>query len=669
MTSPGRELPSGTITFLFSDIEGSTPLLERLGTSNYRGLIEKHNRLLREVFSEFGGVERGTEGDSFMVAFESAPSAVQAAVSAQKAIAGADWPESAEVRVRIGLHTGEGVRGADDYVGIDINRAARVSSAAHGGQILVSESTRVLSEHELPEGVMMRDLGHYRLKGLHRPERLFEVVVDGLTGDFPPPLTAQADSVHVPVRLTSFIGRQAEIDKLLALLAQSRIVTLTGAGGTGKTSLAVEAGRKAAARFADGVWFVDLAPLDDVSQLESAVTGALGLSTKSQRPTIEILEDHLSGRQLLLILDNFEHLLPGAELVARLISAAPHLTVLVTSRTGLNLYGEQVFPVPPLGVPESFAVGDPDQVAGTGAVALFVERAGAVRPDFSLNADNAEIVSDICRRLDGLPLAIELAASRVRVLDVDEILERLDQRLPVLPTGEANRPLRHQTLERLIGWSYDLLRPTERRLFERLSIFVGGHTIEAADSICNPAGELGIDMLEGIASLEGHSLIRRIPAVKPARFEMLETIRRLRTEPPAAERGLARPGREAPPVLPRPGGIRPAASHVGLPGGLAGTAGFGLLELAEGPAHRPRFRFCGGRFEARLKCLEILVREGLPARGAGVAGVTPGPRRHHRDLGAGESVLSSGRHPVLAVRCPGNRERLPGGAAHLQSDR
>ncbi|MGA7271105.1 MAG: AAA family ATPase, partial [Acidimicrobiia bacterium] len=418
------------------------------------------------------------------------------------------------------------VRGADDYVGIDINRAARVSSAAHGGQILVSESTRVLSEHELPEGVMMRDLGHYRLKGLHRPERLFEVVVDGLTGDFPPPLTARADSVHVPVRLTSFIGRQAEIETLLLLLAQSRIVTLTGAGGTGKTSLAVEAGRKAVARFADGVWFVDLAPLDDVSQLESAVTGALGLSTKSQRPTIEILEDHLAGRQLLLILDNFEHLLPGAELVARLISAAPHLTVVVTSRTGLNLYGEQVFPVPPLGVPESFAVGDPDQVAGTGAVALFVERARAVRPDFSLNADNAGIVSDICRRLDGLPLAIELAASRVRVLDVDEILERLDQRLPVLPTGETNRPARHQTLERLIGWSYDLLRPTERRLFERLSIFVGGHTIEAADSICNPAGDLGIDMLEGIASLEGHSLIRRIPSVKPARFEMLETIRR-----------------------------------------------------------------------------------------------------------------------------------------------
>lgn len=525
MTEPGRELPSGTITFLFSDIEGSTPLLERLGTGTYQELIEHHNRLLREVFPRFGGVERGTEGDSFMVAFESAPSAVLAAVSTQKAIADADWPASAEVRVRIGLHTGEGIRGADDYVGIDINRAARVSSAAHGGQILLSDATRVLSEHALPEGVRVRDLGEYRLKGLERSERLFEVVVDGLAADFSPPRTAEVGGIHVPSRLTSFVGRQAEIEALLALLAQSRLITLTGPGGTGKTSLAVEVGRQAAAQFSDGVWFVDLAPLDDADQLELAVTSALGLSTKSHRPAIEILQDHLSGREILVILDNFEHLLPGADLVMRLIDTAQHLKVVVTSRSGLSLYGEQVFPVPPLGVPESAAAGDVDQVAEAGAVSLFVERARTVRPDFSLNAHNADTVSEICRRLDGLPLAIELAASRVRILDVDEILERLDQHLPVLPTGETNRPLRHQTLERLIGWSYELLSPSEKALFRRLSIFVGGHTIEAAESVCNPAGEVGIDTLEGIASLEGHSLIRRIPTAAPARFEMLETIR------------------------------------------------------------------------------------------------------------------------------------------------
>lgn len=525
MTSSGRELPSGTITFLFSDIEGSTPLLERLGASVYRRVIEKHNRLLREVFSEFGGVERGTEGDSFMVVFESAPSAVLAAVSAQKKIAGTDWPEAAEVRVRIGLHTGEGVRGADDYVGIDINRAARVSSAAHGGQILVSESTRVLSEYALPEGVTMRDRGEHRLKGLQRPERLFEVLVDGLIGDSPPPRAAEVDNVHVPARLTSFVGRSAEAEKLVELLSRSRLVTLTGPGGTGKTSLAVEVGRRVGSDFPDGVWFVDLAPLDDVKQLESAVTSTLGLSTKSERPAIEVLQDHLSRRRLLLILDNFEQLLAGAELIDRLISAAPLLKVLATSRSGLNLYGEQIFPVPPLALPDSDDLGDPEQVAAIGAVALFVERARSVRPDFALDADNAHTVSTICRRLDGLPLAIELAASRVRVLDVDEIMERLDRRLPVLPAGQANRPPRHQTLERLIGWSYDLLGPTERRLFTRLSIFVGGHTLEAADLVCNPEGELGIDTLEGIASLEDNSLVRRVPSAKPARFEMLETIR------------------------------------------------------------------------------------------------------------------------------------------------
>lgn len=515
MESARRDLPSGTITFLFSDIEGSTPLLEELDTSTYRELIEQHNRLLRQAFASHGGIERGTEGDSFMVVFENAPSAVRAAVAAQTAVSEATWPESADLRVRMGLHTGEGVRGADDYVGIDVNRAARVAAAAHGGQILISDSTRALSERTLAETVTMRDLGSHRLKGLQDSERLFEVVVEGLAVDYPPPRTAGIGSVHLPSRLTSFVGRTAEIEDLRDRLASSRLITLVGPGGTGKTSLAVELGRNVAQEFSDGVWFVDLAPLNDADLVESAIANALGLATKSSRSTLDLIESHLSQRELLLLLDNFEHVLPAAQTVSRLLSSSDRLHVVTTSRSRLNLYGEHTYPVPPLPVS-----GDDH-----GAVSLFAERARSVRPDFSLDDDNAEIVSEICRRLDGLPLAIELAASRVRLLDLTEILERLEQDVAVLSADSMDLPERHRTLERLIGWSFDLLGPTEREFFARASAFVGGFSIDAADAVCNPAAELGAETLGLISSLESHSLVRRAAAPGTSRFEMLETIR------------------------------------------------------------------------------------------------------------------------------------------------
>lgn len=541
MTGRGRVIPEGTVTFLFSDIEESTRLVETLETSTYRRVLEHHNRLLRQVFSEHEGVVRGTEGDSFLVVFEEAPAGVQAAVAAQRALTHTDWPGGAEVRVRMGLHTGQGIRGADDYVGIDINRAARISSAAHGGQILISDATRALTERTLPDDINTRDLGEHRLKGLNKPERLFQLVVNGIGDEFPPPRAADGGPAHLPARLTSFIGREPEMKSIRQLLDENRLVTLTGPGGTGKTSLAIEAAREFADSFRDGAWFVDLAPVKEYELVTSTIAAALGLVTKTSRPVIEILQEHLASRQTLLILDNFEHLLPAAEVVTQLTSTASRLSVLVTSRIGLSVYGEQILPVPSLGLP---AIDDDIRDFGDReAVALFVERARSALPDFTLTETNAESVFEICRHLDGLPLAIELAANRVRVLTVEEIARRLDDRLPVLSGSEMNRPPRHQTLDALVEWSYDLLPPVEQDFFARLSVFVGGFTLDAAERVCNPEGELGIETLDGIMSLVNQSLLRRLSVAGASRYDMLETIRefareRLRATP--AEDEMAR---------------------------------------------------------------------------------------------------------------------------------
>ncbi|MGH3649584.1 MAG: ATP-binding protein [Acidimicrobiia bacterium] len=523
--SSGR-LPTGTVTFLFSDIEDSTSLVEELTTSTYRDLIEQHHRLLRTAFTHHGGIERGTQGDGFLVVFPEAPTAVAAAVDAQRSLVTATWPSGVEVRVRMGLHSGVGVHGGDDYVGRDINLAARIGEAAHGGQVLISESTRALAERTLPDGVGVRYVGQHRLKGLEHPERLYQLLIDGLPETFPPLRSVDAGVAHLPVRATSFVGRRAEMGQLGALLEQSSLITLVGPGGSGKTSLATELARKAADEFGDGAWFVDLAALDGPTLVEPAIARSLGLREQSRRPTIDVLTDHLATRDLLLLLDNFEHVLPAADVVATLLTAAPKLKILVTSRIRLNLYGEQEFPVPPLGLQDTDHVVDIGELAKGEAVSLFVERARTVQPDFSITDENAQVIVQICERLDGLPLAIELAASRIRLLTPDEILERLEQRLPVLDIAatESNRPERHQTLQKTIGWSYEMMRPVEQDLFTRLSVFVGGFTLAAAEAIANPDGELGIDTLGGIASLRDHSLIRQRSVRGTSRFDMLETI-------------------------------------------------------------------------------------------------------------------------------------------------
>ena len=465
------ELPTGTVTFLFTDIEGSTRLLQELG-DRYAEVLAEHHRELRAVWLRHEGFEVDTQGDAFFVAFGRASDAVAAAADAQRALAGGP------VRVRMGLHTGEPLRTGESYVGIDVHRAARIAAAGHGGQVLLSQATADLA------GADARDLGLHRLKDLSAPERLFQLGVE----DFPPLKTLH--ETNLPIPATPFLGREREIDQIAALLLRPdvRLVTLTGPGGSGKTRLALQAAAAAADHYDRGVWWVPLASIGDPALVESTASQALGSK--------DALSAAVGDKRLLLLLDNFEHLLDAAEGVGQAIASCPWLTVFVTSREPLHLDGEWEVAVDPLRERE--------------AVELFVQRAAAVRSDFAANGE----VAEICRQLDCLPLAIELAAARVKVLTLPALLERLEQRLPVLAGGSRSAPERQRTLRATIVWSHDLLMPAEQDLFARLALFAGGCTLEAAEEIC------GAD-LDGIASLVDKSLIRR----SGARYWMLETIR------------------------------------------------------------------------------------------------------------------------------------------------
>ena len=530
-------MPTGTLTFLFSDIEGSTRLVESLGTAAYRGLLEQHQRLLRSAFVAAGGIERSTEGDSFFVVFRDAPSAVAAAVASQRALADATWPGDEPLRVRMGLHSGEGVAGGDDYVGLDVHRAARIAAAAHGGQVIVSASTRALAQSALPADVELVDLGEHRLRGFSGTERLYQLEIAGLRSAFPPPRTDSVSATHLPPRLTSFVGRDAELAELVDRVTASRLVTLTGPGGAGKTSLATECARAVADRFGDGAWFVALDAISDPEAVASAIASALGLRETGDRPAEEQLWDNLAHRELLLVLDNFEQLLPASTLVGAILIAAPGVRVLATSRAPLHLAAEHVYPVFPLPVPPAVeptdGAGTPwvdgaalDALLAIPSVQLFVDRAQQVQPAFRLTPDNAPAVVDICARLDGLPLGIELAAARIPLLGARGVAERLARQvaLPAMPAPDA--PTRQQTLEQAIAWSHDLLDPNARKLFARLSIFSGGWRLDEAEAICGPAAEVGREVIELLAELVDQNLVvTREDADGDVRYEMLETIR------------------------------------------------------------------------------------------------------------------------------------------------
>ena len=523
---PTVSLPTGTVTFMFTDIEGSTRLLQALG-AGYPDVLSEHHRLLRGAVDGAGGVPVGSEGDSLFAAFDSPTAAVGGAVAAQRALAAAKWPEGTTVRVRMGLHTGEGLVRDGSYVGIDVHRAARIAAAGHGGQILLSDATRALVAQTLPPGVELRDLGRHRLKDLAEPEHIYDTVIDGLSSEFPALRSLEAAPNNLPTQLTSFVGRAHEVAEARRLLATTRLLTLTGPGGTGKTRLSLQLAADAVADFADGVCFVALGPIDDPDLVAPAILVALGLRESPNEPTASRLIEHLRDRQVLLILDNFEQVLPAAGLVGDLLKASPRLSIIVTSRATLHLYGESEFAVPPLTLPAAGADLDPASISRYEAVALFIQRATAVRPDFQVTAANAPAVAEICSRLDGLPLAIELAAARVKLLPPQALLARLGQRLDALEAGSRDLPARQRTLRGAIAWSHDLLDVPARRLFARFSVFVDGASLNAAEAVC---GDAGIDVLDGLAGLVDQSLIRQEEAEGEPRFTMLTTIREFALE-------------------------------------------------------------------------------------------------------------------------------------------
>jgi predicted ATPase/class 3 adenylate cyclase len=524
-----RTLPVGTVTFLFSDIEGSTRLAQALGTDGWRTTLETQQAIWRSSFGANRGTEISTEGDSFFAVFPSASDAIAAAAAGQRGIRAATWPAEAGpagLRVRVGLHTGEGRLGGDSYVGLDVHRAARIAAAANGGQTLVSASTRSLTESSLAHGLTLIDLGRHRLKDLDQPEALSRLVIAGLDDDPRPPRSLETPT-NLPDDLTSFVGREQELAVVVATVRSARLVTLTGPGGTGKTRLSLAAAGALLADFPDGVHFVQLAPISDPSLVATTILSALAIRQEAAADPEQLLVDHLAGRTALLVLDNFEQIVAAAPLVGRLLAAAPRLHILVTSREVLHLHGEQELPVPPLSLPiASSGSVDPAAIASSEAVALFVARARAVLPSFSITAANAAAIVGICTSLDGLPLAIELAAARVKVLSPDAILARLQRDLGLLSSSERDVPERQRTLRGAIAWSYDLLDQAEQALFRRAAIFVGGWTLEAVEAVCDADGELGRETLDIMTSLLDKSLVRSEPAVSDElRFRYLATIR------------------------------------------------------------------------------------------------------------------------------------------------
>ena len=514
------ELPTGTVTFLFTDIEGSTRLLQELGREDYAQLQDRHAAIMRSAIANGGGTAIRTEGDSFFAVFPTATGAVRSAVTAQRQLASFVWPGDRRIRVRMGMHTGEGVLGGDDYVGIDVNRAARIAAIGHGEQVVLSDVTRALLAGGLPEGVATRDLGSHRMKDIEHPEHLHDLIVDGLPAEFPPLRSLEGRRTNLPPLRTSFVGRAREILEVGRLLDDARVLTLTGPGGTGKTRLALKVASGRLDHYRDGVIFVDLSAVTDPDVMIIEIAGALRIAETSGRDLTTTIHEHLRERELLLVLDNLEQLTQASPVLGAIVDEAPNVRVLATSRIPLRLSGETEYRVSPLALPERGA--DLDHLTSCESVRLFVDRAGAVRPGFDITAERAHAIGQIVARLDGLPLALELAASRLRVLDLDGLASRLEHRLPMLTGGARDAPERQRTLEDTIRWSHELLEPDEQRLFARLSVFAGGWTLEAAETVCG--GDL--DVLESLGTLVEDSLVRRSERSDGAlRFTMLETIK------------------------------------------------------------------------------------------------------------------------------------------------
>jgi predicted ATPase/class 3 adenylate cyclase len=515
-----------TVTFLFTDIEGST----RLWESNPEAMSEalaRHDEILRAVIEANNGSVVKTTGDGVHAVFSAATDALEAALEAQRALIREEWAESGPLRVRMALNTGATEERDGDYYGPPVNLAARLLSAAHGGQVLLSSPTQELVHDTLPAGAILDDLGERHLKDLFRPERVFQLVSPDLPSEFPPLRTLEAYRNNLPLQPTPLVGREEEVSEVCDLLGgeATRLLTLTGPGGIGKTRLALQAAADLLDDFPEGTFFVPLATVTEAELLLPAVAETLGVREAGEQSLDESLKEYLNERRLLLLLDNFEQILEAAPAVTDLLGGAPGLKVLATSRAPLGLYGEHEFPVPALTLPDLERPPPLERLMQYEAVGLFVERARAVKPDISITNESALAVAEICVRLDGLPLAIELAAARTKLLPPQAMLARLGSRLKLLRGGARDLPERQRTLRATIEWSYELLDEGEKTLFARLSVFSGGRTLEAVEAVCDTEGDLSVDVLEGISSLLDKNLIGQEEGMESEpRFVMLETI-------------------------------------------------------------------------------------------------------------------------------------------------
>jgi predicted ATPase/class 3 adenylate cyclase len=515
-------------TFLFTDIERSSELWETHPQAMGRALAQ-HDSLLRDVFQEHGGHIFKTVGDAFCVAYPNTRDTVNAAVATQRALAATAWEETGPLRVRMAVHQGEAELRDNDYFGPTLNRVARVLAVGHGGQTLLTHVAAESVRETLPSEIALRDLGERRLKDLRQPERIFQLVVHDLPDNFPPLRSLEVLPNNLPAQVTSFVGREREMAEIKRLFPTTRLLTLTGPGGTGKTRLSIQIAADLLDQFPHGVWLVELSTVSDPALIPEAMINAVGIREVPDRSSMATLVEALRTRQLLLVIDNCEHLIADcAQIVSTLLRNCPQVKVIASSREALNIEGETIWALSPLSTPDFHRdepLLDANQIAQLEAVQLFVERATAVRPEFRLTSENSTLVAKICWRLDGLPLAIELAAARVKLLPLAQILERLDDRFRLLTGGSRAALPRQQTLGALIDWSYDLLSDPERILFRRLSVFVGGRTLEMAEAVCAVDGLAHRDIFDLLNSLADKSLL--VVETAPSgetRYTMLESI-------------------------------------------------------------------------------------------------------------------------------------------------
>jgi predicted ATPase/class 3 adenylate cyclase len=533
MSNPSiQHLPSGTVTFLFTDIEGSTKLAWE-HRDQWERLRKRHHDILQSAIESHNGYVFQIIGDAFCAAFHTAGDALRAAAKSQMDLYNENWGD-APVKVRMGIHTGKAeIQENGEYHGyLAMSRIQRLMSAGHGGQVLISAATQELLLEDLPEDVSLRDLGERRLKDLIKPEHIYQLVIPGLPIDFPALKTLETYRHNLPMQRTSFIGREKEMKEIKQAILAHRLVTLTGSGGTGKTRLSLQVAADLLDQFPDGIWFVELAPISEPNLIPQVILSALGILEQPGVPVLQRLLDYLREKKVLLVLDNSEHLIEAcAKLVDMFLNNTSALNIIATSREALGVQGELIWHVPSLSLPDAKHLPALEQLSQYEAVQLFIERATLVQPHFNVTNDNAPAVAQICFRLDGIPLAIELAAARVRSLSVDQIAKRLDDRFRLLTGGSRTALERQQTLRATIDWSYNLLSNNETLMLNRLSVFAGGWTLEAAEQVCAEENSSSSeDVLDLLTHLVEKSLVMMEESTGSARYGVLETTRQYALE-------------------------------------------------------------------------------------------------------------------------------------------